>query len=274
MAAAEAELESASAAYAQAKTNWERATDLLPDGFISQLDYDEAKAKLDGTKAAVSQAKALVQKAQLDLDRTRISAPFSGRIGPPGHAVGDFVSSLSVKPLFELVQLDPIYVDAAVEQGTYNRFVLLREKLEEAGTQVPELAVNIVLTGGEAYPYEGKFQSWDHSADAAPGMIVGRALFPNPDEILLPGQNVTVRGRAVQAVEGVFVPQRAVMQDQQGHYVIALGDDTAVRRNIEVGIRDGVDWSVRNGLQAGDRVVVEGAQRLAPGTRVEVATPP
>ncbi len=272
LAAAEAQLESAQAASTQAVANWKRAEDLLPDGFISRLDYDQAKASFSSAKAAVSEAEAALQKAQLNLERTRIVAPFSGRISPPGHAVGDLVGPLSVNPLFELVQLDPIYVDGAVEQGKYNHFVLLRKKLDAEGVDVPELKVSIVLSGGEEYPYPGTFQSWDHSAQAAPGMIVGRTLFPNPDQILLPGQNVVVRGEAIEAVTGVFVPQRAVLQDQQGHYVIAIdASDTLVRRNIEVGIRDGADWSVHRGLAEGDRVIVRGAERLAPGTPVSIA---
>ncbi|MFV8819874.1 efflux RND transporter periplasmic adaptor subunit [Haliea sp. E17] len=271
LAAAKAQLESAQAASTQAVANWKRAEELKPDGFISELDYDQAKASFSSAGAAVSEAEAALQKAQLNLDRTRIVAPFSGRISPPGHAVGDLVGPLSVNPLFELVQLDPMYVDGAVEQGKYNHFVLLRKKLDAEGVDVPELKVSIQLTGGEEYPYSGKFQSWDHSAKAAPGMIVGRTLFPNPDQILLPGQNVIVRGEAIEAVTAVFVPQRAVLQDQQGHYVIAVGDDgVLVRRNIEVGIRDGADWSVYKGLEEGDRVVVRGADRLAPGTRVRI----
>ncbi len=274
LAAAKAQLESARAASTQAAANWERAEDLMPDGYISKLDYDDAKAKYASAGAAVSEAEAALQKAQLNLERTRIVAPFTGRISPPGHAVGDLVGPLTLTPLFELVQLDPIYVDGAVEQGRYNHFVLLRKKLDDRGVDIPELKVSIVLTGGEEYPYEGQFQSWDHSAKAAPGMIVGRTLFPNPDQILLPGQTVVVRGEAIEEVNGVFVPQRAVLQDQQGHYVIAIDDqDSLVRRNIEVGIRDGADWSVYEGLEDGDRIVLRGAERLSPGTPVRIAEP-
>ncbi len=271
LAAAKAELDAARAAQTEAAGNWKRAEDLMPDGFISRLDYDSARARLDATKAAVAQAEAALQQAQLNLDRTRITAAFSGRISPPEHAVGDLVSSLSPRPLFELVQLDPMYVTVAVDQGTYNRFALLRRKLEAEGKQVPELTVGIVLAGGGEYPYPGKFQAWDHSAKAAPGMIVARGLFPNPDQILLPGQSVTVRGEAVQAVTGVFIPQQAVLQDQQGHYVLVIDGEVARRRNIEVGIRDGADWSVRQGLEAGEKLIVRGAERIAPGSRVQVA---
>lgn len=272
LTAAQAEVKSTTAAYKQASANWARAQELITDGFISKLDYDRAEAEIQATEARLAQARAALERAELDLDRTRILAPFTGRISPPGYAVGDLVRPLSTKPLFELLQLDPIYVDVAVEQGNYNRFTLLRQKLQARGVTIPHLEVSIVLAGGEPYPYPGTFQSWDPSAKAAPGMIVGRSLFPNPDQILLPGQSVTVRGRAIEPVEGVFVPQRAVLQDQQGHYVIVVTpEDTVARRNIEVGIRDGADWSVRSGLEPGDRVVIQGAQRLVPGTRVSIS---
>jgi membrane fusion protein (multidrug efflux system) len=269
LGAAEAALQAARAKVKQAQANWDRAQELMPDGYISQLDYDTAEAAVETARAEVSQAEAAVEQAELNLERTRISAPFTGRISPPGHAVGDLVGPLAVKSLFELVQLDPMYVYASVKQETYNRFAIIRQKFEAAGKEVPPLAVTIELPGGDTYPHDGEFQTWDHSAEAAPGMIVARTVFPNPEGILLPGQNVTLHGRAIEAVEGVFIPQRAVLQDQQGHYVIVIDDaDTLQRRNIQVGIRDGADWSVRAGLEAGERLVVQGAQRLAPGTQV------
>jgi RND family efflux transporter MFP subunit len=275
LGSAKATLQSAKAGVKQAEANWERAQQLKPDGYISQLDYDTAEAAVETARAAVAQAEATLEQARLDLERTEITAPFTGRISPPEHAVGDLVGPLAVRPLFELVQLDPIYVNASVEQGMYNRFQITKQKFEAAGRDIPTIDVDIELPGGDAYPHDGEFQIWDHSADAAPGMIVARMVFPNPEQILLPGQNVTVHGRAIEPVEAIFIPQRAVLQDQQGHYVIAIDDaDTLVRRNIEVGIRDGADWSVRSGLEAGDRLIVQGGQRLAPGTSVTIGTGP
>ncbi|GAB3276381.1 efflux RND transporter periplasmic adaptor subunit [Parahaliea aestuarii] len=274
LAAARAALQSAEASVRQAEANWERAESLLPKGYISRLDYDSARASVESARAEVAEAEASLEQHELDLERTRILAPFSGRISPPGHAVGDLVSQLSVNALFELSQLDPIYVTGSVEQGTYNRFALLAQKLQAQGSELPQIKVTLELPGGEPYPHEGVFQAWDHSASAAPGMIIGRTEFPNPDGILLPGQNVTLHGHALRSVTGAFIPQASVQQDQQGHFVMIIGNDgTLQRRNIEVGIRDGADWSVRTGLSPGERVVLQGGQALPPGAPVVVADP-
>ena len=268
---AEAELQSAEAGVLQAESNWKRAEDLMPKGYISALDYDRTKADVETSRAEVSQAEAELTSAQLRVERTKILAPFSGRISKPGHAIGDQVGPLSVNPLFELAQLDPIYVTVSVELGMYNRFTLLRQKLVSEGRDIPELAVTIELTGAGEYPYPGAFEAWDHTSGNSRGMIAGRSLFPNPDGMLLPGQTVTLRGRAIEAIERIFVPQKAVQQDQQGHFVLVIdSEDLARRKNIDVGQRDGADWSLRSGLDDGDRVIIEGAQRLAPGMRVTI----
>jgi hypothetical protein len=102
-------------------------------------------------------------------------------------------------------------------------------------------------------------------------MIAARILFPNPEGILLPGQTVIAHGRAIKAIDRIFVPQKSVLQDQQGHFVLVIdGEGVLRRKNLEVGVRDGADWAVRSGLDAGDRVVIEGAQRLAPGMQATI----
>ena len=266
-----AELQSVNASVLQAEANWTRAKELMPKGYISARDYDKTKADVETARAAVSRAEAKLDSAQLRLSHTKISAPFSGRIGKPGHAVGDQVSPLSITPLFELAQLDPIYVTASVELGIYNRFLMLRKNLESQGRNIPELEVSIELKGTGAYPHAGSFQAWDHTAGSSRGMIAGRALFPNPDGMLLPGETVTAHGRAIEPIERIFIPQMAVQQDQQGSYVLVIDDEGLTRRkNIELGIRDAADWAVRSGLIDGDRVIIEGAQRLAPGMQVQI----
>lgn len=268
--AAKADVLSAQANEQQARTNWKRAEELMPKGYISALDYDKAKASIDVASAGVARAEAQLKKAQLDVDNTRIRAPFSGRISKPRHAVGSLVQP-SGQPLFELVQLDPIYASASVDLSIYNTFALRVKELEAQGETLPEVELTLELAGGGAYPYSGRFENWSHHSDDSSGMIKGRALFPNPDGMLLPGQNVTLVGRAMQAFERTMVPQSAVIQDQQGRYVMILDEnDTVQRRNIETGARDGADWSVRNGLDEGTRVIVQGGQSLRPGTKVSL----
>jgi len=268
---AEAGLQSAEASVTQTEANWARAEKLKPDGYISALAYDKAKAAVEVARSDVAQAKAALTTAKLRLDYTRIHAPFSGRISKPGHAVGDLVSAMAVEPLFELVQLDPIYVTANVELGVYNRFIMLRQRLEEEGQEVPELVVEVQLAGNFEYPHDGTFVAWDNTSSGSQGTIAGRTSFVNPDGMLLPGQNVVLHGEMVETIERIFVPQKAVLQDQQGHYVLTIGDDDLVqRKNLEVGIRDGADWAVKSGLSSGDKVIIEGAQRLAPGMKVVI----
>jgi RND family efflux transporter MFP subunit len=267
----EAELQSANAGVLQAESNWARAEELMPKGYISALDYDKTKAAVETARAGVARAEAELVSAQLRVERTRIVAPFAGRISKPGHALGDQVGPLSLTPLFELAQLDPIYVTASVELGMYNRFTMLRHQLESEGIDIPELKVTLELAGAGEYSHPGVFEAWDHTSGSSRGMIAARILFPNPDGLLLPGQTVTARGRAIKAIDRIFVPQKAVLQDQQGHFVLVIdGEDVLRRKNIEVGLRDGADWAVRSGLEDGDRVVIEGGQRLAPGMQVRL----
>jgi RND family efflux transporter MFP subunit len=268
--AAEAELQSAKANAEQAETNWQRAEGLKPKGYISALDFDKARATRDVAMANVAKAAAQLEQARLDMEHTQIKAPFSGRISKPRFAVGDYVTPAG-PALFELVQLDPIYATASVGLENYNNYVILRTEMERKGMDLPEIELTLELVGGLQYPHTGKFENWSHSSSQSSGMITGRALFPNPDGLLLPGQNVTLVGKAMQKSERTMVPQAAVLQDQQGYYVMTLDDtDTVRRQNVQVGVRDGADWAVREGLEPGTRVIVAGAQTLRAGTKVAV----
>jgi RND family efflux transporter MFP subunit len=271
--AASAELLSAKANLEQAESNWKRAESLGPDGYISQLDFDKARASVGIARAAVAKAEALLQRTSLDLAHTKVYAPFGGRISKPSYAVGDFVPvTPGAPPLFELVQLDPVYATANIPLNLYNDFVLLRQELKKKGLEIPELEIHLELAGGRLYPHVGTFENWSHTSDGGSGMIEGRALMPNPEGLLLPGQNVTVVSRAAQEITRVMVPQKAVQQDQQGRYVLVVDDeDTVQRRDIELGIRDGEDWAIREGLDEGERVITQGLQMLRPGTKVSVS---
>jgi membrane fusion protein (multidrug efflux system) len=151
----------------------------------------------------------------------------------------------------------------------------MRMSLEKEGLEMPEVLVTLELTGGQPYPYEGKFENWSTSSQQSSGMIGGRVRMPNPDGLLLPGHNVIIKGKALQPVTRVMIPQKSVFQDQQGHYVMVLdADDVVQRKNINVGVRDGLDWAVQSGLEEGVRVIVEGAGKLRPGTQVTLAKQP
>ncbi len=271
---AEAALEVARATAQKAANNWKRAQELRPAGNVSEQMFDEARAADASARAEVARAEAALAQAQTDLGYTKLYASFSGKISRPNYAVGDFFNGNSPTqpaPLFQLVQLDPIYATGSVELARYVNFMLVRQQMSEEGVEIPELTVQLELPGGHRYPHEGTFEGWDNTSTATSGTIAGRIRFPNPDGLLLPGQNVVLKGQTVTPVEAPVIPQRAVLQDQQGHYVILVdADGTVQRRNIEVGIRTGQDWAVRSGLEAGERIVLEGGAALRPGTAVTI----
>lgn len=271
IAEVEAAIAQAKAGAAEADANFERAKKLKPKGYISLKDFDAAKARSISGQAQIKQADAKLQRAKLDLEHTRIYAPFSGKISAANYAVGDYVAPTSPRPLYELVKLDPVYAIASVNMKLYENFVLKRAKLKEQGKEIPPLELSIRLSNGQEYAHKGNFENWDNIATGSSGTIAGRALFPNPEGLLLPGHSVTLVGRVITAVEAIMVPQKAVSQDQQGHYVLKVDTDNVVqRRNVELGIREGADWTVMSGLDAGDRVIVEGLQKVRPGMKVEV----
>ncbi len=271
---AEANLQSAEASFIQAMSNWDRAEDLMPQGYISQQDYDKARAGIDSARAAVASAKAQIAQTKLNLARTKIYAPFTGKISKPYYSIGDAVvpnSPNSPQPLFTLVEMDPIYVTAGVQLAQYHKFVLLRKELETRGIDVPPLAVSLMLSGGVEYPQKGAFEAWDNTSTASSGTVSGRVLFPNPDGLLLPGNSVTISGEALRSFKRVLIPQKAVMQDQEGYFVKVVDDNSTVsRRNLTLGIRYKDEWIVLEGLEEGAKVIAVGAQMLREGAAVSL----
>ena len=271
---AEANLQSAKASFTQAKSNWDRAEELMPQGYISQQDYDKARAGIDSALAAVASAKAQIAQTELNLARTKIYAPFTGKISKPYYSIGDAVvpnSPNSPQPLFTLVEMDPIYVTAGVQLSQYHKFVLLRKELEARDIDVPPLAVSLLLSGGVEYSHKGAFEAWDNTSTASSGTVSGRILFPNPDGLLLPGNSVTITGEALRSFKRVLIPQKAVMQDQEGYFVKVVDDtNTVARRNLTLGIRYKDEWIVLEGLEEGAKVITVGAQMLREGATVSL----
>lgn len=271
---AEANLQSAEASFLQSKSSWDRAEELMPEGYISQQDYDKARAGIDSARAAVASARAETAKTRLDLGRTKIYAPFTGKISKPFYAIGDAVvpnSPNSPQPLFTLVEMDPIYVTAGVQLAQYHKFVLLRKELEARGIDVPPLAVSLLLSGDVEYSHKGTFEAWDNTSTVSSGTISGRILFPNPDGLLLPGNSVTIAGQALRSFKRVLIPQKAVMQDQEGYFVkVVDGNNAVARRNLTLGIRYKDEWIVLEGLEDGARVITVGAQMLREGAAISL----
>lgn len=272
LAQAEANRRQAEANAVRADLDLDRAQRLLEANTVSEREVEYAQTQSDVAHAQLDVATALVERAREDLADTKVFAPFGGRISAPVYSVGDlYAPGDPTRPasVAEIVSLDPIYATGLVDQANYFSFLARRLRIEEAGGSIPPLDLEVLLPGDFVYPLPGRFQNWDNTAVASTGTIAARVEFPNPDGTLLPGQTVTLVGRLVEAVEAPLVPQRAVSLDQQGHFVwVVTESGTVERRVIEVGIRNGSDWTVVAGLETGDQVVVEGLQKLRPGLSV------
>lgn len=273
---AEAGLREAIASAEQAKGNYSRAQELRPKGYISAQDFDKAKALALSADAKVAKMETLVKRARLNLDYTAVRAPFRGKVSKPAYAVGDIVAPQSpFVPILELVKLDPVYAVAHVDQKTYTRFIEKRTDLQERGVKIPDMNIFLVTPGGKEYPYKGEFLDWDATAASSKGTIAGRVSFPNPEGVLLPEENVTLRGKFLEEIDRVMVPQKAVSQDQQGHFVFVVNSEGKVeRKNVEVGLRMGPDWAIPEGLGEGEQVIVEGLQKIRAGEAVNVELVP
>lgn len=272
LAEAEANLKEAEAGALKVSLDLDRAQRLVQSNTVSQRELEYAEAQADVAAAEVALAHAKIDQARKNLADTKIFAPFKGRISAPNYAPGDLVGPSDPTlplPIAEIVALDPIYATGLVDQSNYFDFLAKRLELTEAGRSIPPLELEIILPGGATYPESGTFENWDNTAVASTGTIAARIVFPNPAGVLLPGENVTVRGAVIDTINLPLVPQRAVSFDQIGYFVWLVGEGNVVeRRNVTVGIRHERDWTVAEGLREGDTVVVEGLQKMRPGLTV------
>jgi len=270
--AALATLSRAEANAANTAQDVERYKGLIQDHVVSQQTYDTAVAAARSAHADADQARAQVETARLNFDYTLVTAPISGRARRAEVTEGALVSATAATLLTTIEQLDPIYVN--LSQSSSDLLSLRREV--SAGTlKVPELAkvaVNLLLEDGSKYPQAGRMNFLDLSIDEATGTAAMRAEFPNPDRALLPGQFVRAEIAAGVRPNGIVLPQRAIKLTPQGASVMVVDEkNIATSREIKLGpLREGL-WIVADGLHSGDRVIVEGLQKVQPGSPVQVA---
>ena len=274
----EAALDSAQAALMKSEANVtparlkaERFRELLAIKAVSKQEYDDAQAAFKQAEADVAVNRAAVKTARINLEYTKVRSPISGRIGKSAFTPGALVTANQAQALTSVRQLDPVYVD--ITQSSQD---LLRLRAQftngELRSVAEEAPVRLKLENGAMYPHEGRLQFTDVSVDESTGMVSLRALFPNPEHILLPGMYV----RAV-ITEGVdenalLVPQRALRRDPKGQASVLLvdGGGKAEVRLVDVGRTVGDSWQVLSGLKPGDRVIVEGGQNVRPGMSVKI----
>lgn len=271
VAGAQAELARAQAALEVARLRAERYAPLAKSGAVPRQDNDDVQAALRQARAQVAAAEAGLQSARIDLGYTDVVAPIAGVIGPSLVTEGALVSARQAPHLALITQLDPIYVDIQRPSAE-----LLRLRAEFAGGRLeragPDAArVGLRLEDGSVYPQAGTLAFSGVTVDPGTGSVVLRATFPNPQRTLLPG--MYVRAQLSEGVEpdALRVPQQAVTFDPQGQARAMVVDDagTVQARQVVTGRAVGADWLVESGLAAGDRVIVRGPPRLAPGTPVK-----
>jgi membrane fusion protein, multidrug efflux system len=270
----EAALESARAALARAEANAEAArvkaeryAELVKIKAVSTQAYDDAVAAHKQAQAEVASARAAVTAARIDLDRTEVKAPIAGRIGRSSVTAGALVTANQEQALATVQQLDPIYVDLT-QSGTE----LMQMRIQ--GSNGGETPVRLVFEDGTDYAHEGRLAFSEVTVDPGTGSVTLRAVVPNPDQQLLPG--MYVRARIDQGVNenAISLPHAAVQRDPRGNATVMVvkADDTVESRTLTVARSTGESWVVTSGLQPGERVVVEGLQRIRPGAKVSVVS--
>lgn len=267
VASAKASLAQAQAGLKKADMDFKRAQTLLPRGSISQSEFDTLNANLLGAEAAVEAAKAQLNLAQVNLSYTEIRAPFTGRISSSKVSQGDLLSP-STGVLTTLVSLDPIHTRFSVSERERLTFYIDKVK-GDGSSEANGVEVQIMLENGEAYPQLGQLDFLSNRIDVNTGTIAMRALVPNPEHRLLPGQHVKVMLRSKQASDVVVVPRKAVQMDLEGHYVMVLTDgDIAERRNVELGTQLPQGVVILEGLSIEDVIITQGLQRVRNGLTV------
>jgi len=276
----QAALNSAKAALGRAKAmlpalqlKAERFKEAVADRAVSRQALDDANAALKQAEADVLYWRATVETASINLAYARIVSPISGRTGRSNVTDGAIVTAYQPVPLATIQQMDPIYVD--VPQST-TELLRLQRRLEEGRINRDGASANkvqLILEDGTRYPLEGTLQFRDVSVDPTSASVILRMVFPNPNGVLLPG--MFVRAVIIEGVneQAILIPQQAVSRDPKGNpmALIVDGDGKAAPRMLSLDRAIGNQWLVSTGLAPGDRIIVEGMQRVRPGAAVKVA---
>jgi len=277
VAKAKGALGRAQAGYGQAKVTADRYRPLAAKQAVSQQDLDDAVAAQRAAAATVDSAKAALDEAQLNLGYCRIYSPVDGVAGTAQVRVGNLVGQSDPTLLTTVSQLDPMRVTFPISEAQYMRVAARAatlERLDPLDAGADRQTVDLLLADGSIYPHKGWFVSVGREVEKGTGTIQVQTVFPNPERILRPGQYGRVRvPRPTDGKPSVVVPESAV-KELQGSYTVSVvaPDDTVQIRPVEVGPRVSKLWAITKGVNAGDRVITEGAQKVAEGQKV-VAKP-
>lgn len=274
---ARGQLAHAQAVLEKARLDVERYTPLASEGAVSQQELDNAvQAKLAG-EADVLSARAALEQAELDLEFSEVRSPIDGIVGVARRQLGDLVGPSDPEPLTTISNVDPIRVIFPLSEREYLQFAAAIRRVVDGGTaagpQDKGVALELVLTDGSIWPHKGIAVPASERIDSRTGTILIRGEFANPDGMLRPGQYARVRAVTEVRSGALLVPQRAVQELQGVQQLAVVGkDDKVALRVVQTGPRSGSDWVIESGVEDGERVVVEGVQKVRDGLVVEPTT--
>ncbi|MBV8649959.1 MAG: efflux RND transporter periplasmic adaptor subunit, partial [Alphaproteobacteria bacterium] len=265
---AKANVASAQATEVNAQLQYNRSLELVKNQNIPQATVDQNRANLDSAKAAILQTQAALDQANINLSYTDITSPIDGRIGITVYTVGNLVNPAS-GVLNTIVSQDPIYVLFPVSVRQLEEIRAARQL--ENGSLI-KIEILVRLANGREYAHPGVWNYTDPQVDQTADTVTMRGTLPNPERMLIDGQFVTVEVKERQEQPRLVVPQAALQVDQAGYYVLVVGSDHKVeQRRVTTGPNQETDVVIQNGVKEGDRIIVDGIQKVRPGQVVQVA---
>ncbi|PWC14425.1 efflux transporter periplasmic adaptor subunit [Brenneria roseae subsp. americana] len=260
---AAAALKNAQASVGAAKRKAQRYARLVKEEGVSQQDADDAQTSYEQSLASVAEKQAALKTARINLAYTQIKAPISGRIGISSVTPGALVTASQTTALATIRQLDPMYVD--LTQSSAQRLALL--KLQKS----KQASVSLTLENGEAYTSQGSLQLAEVAVDTSTGSVTLRAEFPNPQHILLPGMYVQASVENGTDPQGILAPQAGITRDVKGNATALVVNDKqqVEQRQVVTDRVIGNNWLISSGLNAGDRLIIEGTDKVKAGDTVK-----
>jgi membrane fusion protein (multidrug efflux system) len=270
VAVSEAAVARAEASIASNKAKATRYSELLKIKAVSQQDFDEADAAYKQANADLLTAKAQLQTAKINLQYSHVLSPINGQISKSDITVGALVSANQTTALATVTQLDPIYVDLTQSSSELTKLKKALASGSLTVDQANQTEVELKLEDGSMYAHKGTLQFSEVTVNPGTGSVILRAKFPNPEQLLLPG--MYVRAEVVEGVKSnaIIVPQRGISRNNKGEAtaMVVGADSTAQSRVLNVDRTIGSNWLVAKGLNAGDKLIVEGLQKIRPGAPV------
>ncbi len=255
------------------KANLARVIPLTAQNALSKKDLDDAIGSEQKAKAAVIAAQGQVQTAQLNLSYTRIKSPISGLSSFARVQDGSYLTAIGSVALTYVYQLDPIWINFSVSE---NELLGYHDQITRGKLRFPtnqDFEVSLVLADGSVFPARGRINFTNPTFNSQTGTFLVRAVFDNPKGSLRPGQFVRAHVTGAVRPNAILLPQRAVQQGPKGHFVWVIDSESKAHpRVVEVGEWQGDDWFITEGLQAGERVIVDGAIRVSPNAQVKIVT--